>query len=128
MKTAQEQEKDNLEWATACAADFLRSRGHLIIDMNVSCPLKRQRRTVEVPLIAWEEASDTMAFIRVRTPSMDCWRNPTKRQRTDMGHAMRAWKRENRWHGEMRYDVLDVYGTPDEGMPVIDHVKNVKID
>ncbi len=119
---------ENQEWATDCAADFLRGRGYAIIDTHASCWLRNRKRTVEVPLIAWEEASDTMAFIRVRTPSMDCWRNPTKRQRTDMGHAMRAWKRENRWHGEMRYDVVDVYGTPDKGRPVIDHVRNVKID
>lgn len=119
---------ENQEWAIDCAADFLRRHGHVIIDTNVPHRLKRQRRMVTVPLVAWEEASDTMVFVRVRTPTIDCWRNPTKRQRTDMGLAMRAWKRANRWKGEMRYDVVDVYGSPDEGNPVIDHVKNVKID
>ncbi len=116
----------NKDWAITCAADFLRRRSHLIIETDAPCRVAG--REVRIPLVAWDEPCETVAFVTVRTPATEGWRNPTRKQRTETKRAGLSWKRRMKWDGAVRFDVIDVYGSPDKGRPVIDHVTNVGME
>lgn len=117
---------ENRDWAIDVAADFLRRRGYLIVDTSRVCHVPG--RGVGIPLVAWDGQADAMAFVNVRTPTTVGWRNPTHKQRTAVRSAVRMWARRNKWRGETRFDVIDIYGSPDKGRPVIDHVTNVGME
>lgn len=104
------------DWAIDCAADFLRRRGCLIVDT----------RTGVIPLVAWEEQTDTMMFVRVRqADALRPIRVVPRTSREAFAKAVRKWKRVNKWRGAVRTDEIHVYGRAEDGRPVIDHVENV---
>ena len=117
-------------WGEDVAADFLRRRGYLIVDSN-SRPVARNQN-LEIDLVAWEESSDTMVFVEVKqhaalTPYARRLRSVDRRKRVNLRRACNAWRRINKWHGDFRFDVIEVYGTPEGGRPVIDHIAHVNL-
>ena len=54
-------------------------------------------------------------------------RSVDKRKRENLRRACNAWRRVNRWHGAFRFDVIEVYGVPEGGRPVIDHIEKVDL-
>ena len=120
----------NGAWGESVAADFLRRRGYLIVDSN-SRPVARNQH-LEIDLVAWEESSDTMVFVEVKqhaalTPYARRLRSVDRRKRVNLRRACNAWRRINKWHGDFRFDVIEIYGTPEGGRPVIDHVAHVNL-
>ena len=106
------------DWAIDCAADFLRRRGCLIVD----------DRTGVISLVACEEQTDTMIFIRVRrqADALRPIRAVPRTSREAFAKAMRKWKRVNEWRGAARKDEIRVYGRAEDGRPVVDHIENVR--
>ena len=117
-------------WGEDVAADFLRRRGYLIVDSN-ACPVEKDRR-LEIDLVAWDEATDTMVFVEVKqhatlTPYGRRLRSVDRSKRVNLRRACNAWRRVNKWRGSFRFDVIEIYGTPEGGRPVIDHIEKVDL-
>lgn len=117
-------------WGEDVAADFLRRRGYLIVDSN-ACPVEKDRR-LEIDLVAWDEATDTMVFVEVKqhatlTPYGRRMRSVDRSKRVNLRRACNAWRRVNKWRGSFRFDVIEIYGTPEGGRPVIDHIEKVNL-
>lgn len=117
-------------WGEAVAVEHLRRAGFQIVDRN-SCPVARDRR-LEIDIVAWDPKSDAMVFVEVKQHaalSPHCGRlsRVNRRKRLNLRRACNAWRRLNKWHGDFRFDVIEVYGTPDGGRPVVDHIEKVNL-
>lgn len=118
------------EWGENMAADHLRRDDYEIIDRNV-CPVASDRR-LEIDLVAWDRRTDTMVFVEVKqhatmSPYACRLRSINTRKRELLRRACNVWRRVNRWHGAFRFDVIEIYGTPEGGLPVIDHIPDVEL-
>ncbi|MBO7684294.1 MAG: YraN family protein [Kiritimatiellae bacterium] len=117
-------------WGESVAVEFLRRQGFEIIERN-SRPVKGDAR-LEIDVVAWERASDTMVFVEVKqharvSPYGRRLRSIDRGKRANLRRACGSWRRANRWPGAYRFDVVEVYGTPDGGRPVVDHIRNVAL-
>ena len=120
----------NGAWGEDVAACYLRSRGFEIIDRN-SHPHEGDRR-LEIDIVAWERSSDTMVFVEVKqhkslSPYARRLRSVDRRKKQNLRRAFNAWRRVNRWAGAYRFDVVEVYGEPAGGRPLVDHIANVEM-
>ena len=118
------------EWGEAVATEFLRRSGFEIVDRN-SCPVAKDGR-LEIDIVAWDRRSDTMVFVEVKqhaqlSPYARRLRSVDRRKRDNLRRACNAWRRVNKWHGAYRFDVIEIYGVPEGGRPVIDHIPNVAL-
>ena len=117
-------------WGEAVATDYLRRHGYEIVDRN-SRPVKRDER-LEIDIVAWDRKKDSMVFVEVKqhaelSPSARRLQSVNKRKRMNLRRACNAWRRTNRWHGAFRFDVIEIYGVPGGGKPVIDHIPDVEL-
>ena len=117
-------------WGEDVAADYLRRGGFEIIERN-RCPDAQDGR-LEIDIIAWDGKTDTMVFVEVKqhatlSPYARRLRSVNRRKKRNLLRACNAWRRVNKWHGAFRFDVIEVYGVPDGGRPVIDHIPNVEL-
>ena len=118
------------EWGENEAVAYLRRRGYEIVERN-SRPVEKDER-LEIDLVAWDRRNDAMVFVEVKqhakpSPYSRRLRSVDKRKRETLRRACNAWRRVNRWHGAVRFDVIEVYGVPEGGRPVIDHIKKVDL-
>ncbi|MBO7721803.1 MAG: YraN family protein [Kiritimatiellae bacterium] len=118
----------NGEWGESVAVEYLRRGGFEIIDRNAH-PVKRDGR-LEIDIVAWEGRSDTMVFVEVKqharlSPYARRLRSVDRRKRCNLRRACNAWRRVNRWRGACRFDVIEIYGVPGCGKPIVDHVAGV---
>ena len=118
------------DWGEEVAAEYLRRGGFEIIERNM-CPVTKDRR-LEIDIVAWERKTDTMVFFEVKqhahiSPYARRLRSVNRRKLDNLRRACNAWRRVNRWHGAYRFDVIEIYGTPDGGVPVIDHIDHVRL-
>ena len=118
------------EWGENEAVAYLRRRGYEIVERN-SRPVERDER-LEIDLVAWDRRSDTMVFVEVKqharpSPYSRRLRSVDRRKRENLLRACNAWRRVNRWHGAFRFDVIEIYGVPEGGRPVIDHIEKVNL-
>ena len=117
-------------WCEAVATDYLRRHGYEIVDRN-SRPVERDER-LEIDIVAWDRRKDAMVFVEVKQhaePSLYArrLRSVDKRKRMNLRRACNAWRRTNRWRGAFRFDVIEIYGVPGGGKPVIDHISDVEL-
>lgn len=117
-------------WGEDRAVEYLRLKGYEILDRN-ACPVSRDRR-LEIDIVAYEVATDTLVFVEVKqhrdfSPYQRRLRSVTAQKRRNVRRAFNAWRRINRWETGYRFDVIEVYGTPEGGRPVIDHVERVDL-
>lgn len=117
-------------WGEAVAAEFLRRGGFEIIDRN-TCPVEKDQR-LEIDIVAWEKKTDTMVFVEVKqhatmSPYARRLQSIDRRKRENLRRACNAWRRRNRWYGAYRFDVIEIYGTPEGGSPIIDHIDHVNL-
>lgn len=120
----------NGEWGECVAVEHLRRSGFEIVDRN-SRPCAKDGR-LEIDIVAWDRAADTMVFVEVKqhahmSPFARRLQSITRRKRQNLRRACGAWRRINRWLGAYRFDVVEVYGTPGGGRPVVDHIRNVAL-
>lgn len=118
------------EWGEAVATEYLRRGGYEIIESNAR-PMVNDLR-LEIDIVAWDRATDTMVFVEVkqhaclskyarRLQSID------RRKKDNLRRACNAWLKVNKWRGARRFDVIEIYGVPDGGHPVIDHIQDVEL-
>lgn len=117
-------------WGEDVAAEFLRRNGFELVDRN-SRPVGDDGR-LEIDLVAWERKTDTMVFVEVKqharlTGYGRRLRSIDRRKKENLRRACNVWRRVNRWRGAYRFDVIEIYGTPEGGRPVIDHIANVEL-
>ena len=118
------------EWGENVAVEHLRRNGYEIVERN-SRPVEKDGR-LEIDLVAWDRRNDAMVFVEVKQHSRPSsysrrLRSVDKRKRENLRRACNAWRRVNRWRGAFRFDVIEVYGVPDGGAPVIDHIERVDL-
>ena len=117
-------------WGEAVAVDHLRRHGYEIVDRN-SRPVERDER-LEIDIVAWDRKKDAMVFVEVKqhakpSPYARRLQSVNKRKRMNLRRACNAWRRTNKWRGAFRFDVIEIYGVPGGGKPVIDHIPNVEL-
>jgi len=120
----------NGRWGEDVAVEHLRAIGYVIVDRNVH-PCPRDRR-LEIDIVAYDKANDVMVFVEVKQHSSHSererrLRSVDRRKLRLMRRACSAWVRGNRWTGSRRFDVVEVFGTPDGGRPEVDHVERVRL-
>ena len=117
-------------WGEAVAVDHLRRHGYEIVDRN-SRPVERDER-LEIDIVAWDRRKDAMVFVEVKqhakpSPYARRLQSVNKRKRMNLRRACNAWRRTNKWRGAFRFDVIEIYGVPGGGEPVIDHISDVEL-
>jgi len=115
-------------WGEAVAVERLRLEGMEIIDRNVR-PCRDRR--LEIDVIAYDRETDAMVFVEVKQhaahdESERRIRGVDSRKMRLLRRACNAWRRRNRWQGNYRFDVVEVFGTPGS-RPEIDHVRRVNL-
>ena len=128
-------ERDNVGvlhglWGETVAVDYLRRHGYEIVDRN-SRPVEKDER-LEIDIVAWDRRKDEMVFVEVKqhaqpSPYARRLQSVNRRKRMNLRRACNAWRRTNRWRGEFRFDVIEIYGVPGGGRPVIDQISNVEL-
>lgn len=118
-------------WGEDMAVDFLRLRGYVILERNVH-PCTADER-LEIDIIAYAREIDAIVFVEVKQHAVHSeferrLRSLDRRKRDLMRRACRTWLLRNRWAGSYRFDVIEVYGTPEANSPPeIDHIERVDI-
>ena len=97
-------------WGESVATEYLRRGGFEIIDRN-SRPVERDGR-LEIDIVAWERRSDTMVFVEVK-------------QHARVETCARRLRSVDR--RAFRFDVIEVYGEPGGGRPIVDHITDVAL-
>jgi len=120
----------NGSWGEDVAAEHLRRDGYQIVDRN-SRPVARDRR-LEIDLVAWDPKADAMVFVEVKQHAAiptygQRLSRVNRRKKANLRRACCAWRRANKWHGDFRFDVIEIYGTPEGGRPVVDHIEKVNL-
>lgn len=118
-------------WGENLAAQWLERRGYAIRERN-SRPCFRDAR-LEIDIVAHDSVRDVLVFVEVkqhakRGESHARLQSIDSRKKTLLRRACRSWLRRKRWSGSYRFDVIEVYGTPESGeKPVIDHIERVRL-
>ena len=117
-------------WGESVATEYLRRGGFEIVDRNPR-PVKDDER-LEIDIIAWDRRSDTMVFFEVKqhahlSPYARRLRSVNRDKKRNLRRACNAWRRIHKWLGAVRFDVIEVYGSPGGGKPVIDHIPDVEL-
>ena len=117
-------------WGEAVAVGYLRRHGYEIVE-RTSRPVEKDGR-LEIDIVAWDRKKDAMVFVEVKqhakpSPWARRLRSVDRRKRMNLRRACNAWRRTNRWHGAFRFDVIEIYGVPGGGEPVIDHISDVEL-
>jgi len=117
-------------WGETVATEHLRRGGYEIVDRNPH-PVETDER-LELDIVAWERKTDTMVFFEVKQhASVSSYarrlRSVNSRKKRNLLRACNAWRRINKWHGAFRFDVIEIYGIPDGGRPIVDHIRNVEL-
>lgn len=118
------------EWGERVAVDYLRCRGYEIVDRNARPVLKDLR--LEIDIVAWDRRHDVMVFVEVKQHArLSIYgrrlRSVNRQKRSNLRRACNAWRRLNDWCGAYRFDVVEIYGVPEGGKPVIDHIPDVAL-
>lgn len=118
-------------WGEDVAADFLRRRGYIIVERNVR-PCKADER-LEIDIVAYSREADAIVFVEVKQHAEHSdfesrLRSIDRRKRMLMRRVCRSWLMVHKWAGAYRFDVIEVFGTPDsKESPEIDHIERVDI-
>ena len=118
-------------WGESVAVEYLRRGGYEIIERNTR-PVVRDER-LEIDIVAWDRAKDAMVFVEVKqhadmSPYARRLRSIDRRKKRNLLRACASWLMRNRWHGNYRFDVIEVWGGATDGQPPeIDHVENVPL-
>ena len=117
-------------WGETVAAAYFRSRGWNVVARNVH-PCPKDLRC-EIDLIV-QDPDKRIIFVEVKTHATKSpWDNRLVRvNQRKKGVLLRAcvnWLMRHQWHGNFRFDVVEVYGTQaGETPPEIDHIENVPL-
>lgn len=118
------------QWGEDTAIRHLLSRGWRILERN-SRPCRHDLRC-ELDIIAFSPREKRVVFVEVKTHkrrhnrASRLWGiNAAKKK--NLLRASASWLMRKRWHGDWRFDVIEIYGESDNPYPEIDHIENVKL-
>jgi putative endonuclease len=111
-------------WGEQVAADFLKMNGYRILGQNV-----RFGSRCELDLVVRSPAPDALVFVEVKTRRSEEFGRPIsfvdRGKRRAMGRAaMRYLHRIKAKPARIRFDVVEVVGSPDDENPVVRHIEN----
>ena len=111
-------------WGEQIAADFLETKGYRILGRNV-----RFGSRCELDLVARSPAPEALVFVEVKTRRNEDFGRPAsavdRGKRRALGRAaMRYLQRIKAKPARIRFDVVEVVGTPDGPPPVVRHVES----
>ena len=111
-------------WGEDLAASFLKSKGYALLGRNV-----RFGSRGELDLVARSPSSDTLVFVEVKTRRSENHGRPfsavDRRKRRALGRAaLRYLRRLKPPPARIRFDVVEVVGSPGDAHPVIRHIEN----
>ncbi len=111
-------------WGEQLAANFLKKRGYQILGKNV-----RFGSRCELDLVARSPAPEALVFVEVKTRSTEDFGRPMsavdRGKRRALGRAaLRYLHRIKAKPSHIRFDVVEVIGSPDGEAPVIRHIEN----
>ena len=118
-------------WGEEVAARFLRNHGWEVIGRRVR-PCRRDRRC-EIDVIVRSGDGATVAFVEVKTHAARSERasplwGVDRCKKNALLRACANWLMREKWHGNFRFDVIQVYGRRTGHMPPeIDHYENVPL-
>ena len=118
-------------WGENVAVTHLEHLGWRVLERN-SHPCKTDMRC-ELDVIAFVPLEKKVVFVEVKTHRRRSkwagrlW-SVDRRKKQNLLRASANWLMRRRWHGNFRFDVVEVYGDrEDSAPPEIDHVMNVKL-
>lgn len=118
-------------WGEDVALTYLERQGWRLVGRRVR-PCARDRRC-EIDLIVRTRDKRGIAFVEVKTHksrsprASRLWRIDARKKGVLL-RACSCWIMHERWHGNFRFDVVQVYGGPEaESPPEIDHIENVPL-
>lgn len=111
-------------WGEQLAADYLKQRGYRILGKNV-----RFGSRCELDLVARSPAPESLVFVEVKTRRTEDFGRPLssvdRGKRRALGRAAtRYLHRIKAKPAHIRFDVVEVIGSPDGEPPVIRHIEN----
>ena len=118
-------------WGEDMAAAFLASKGWKVVERNAR-PCSKDRRC-EIDIVVKSKDGGTVVFVEVKTHAH---RNRLHgrlagidmRKKRILLRACANWITRNHWHGAFRFDVVEVWGSKNDGAPPeIDHIENVPL-
>jgi Holliday junction resolvase-like predicted endonuclease len=117
-------------WGENVAVALLRAKGYDIIARNVR-PCVRDRR-LELDIVAYERATGVLVFVEVKQHARHArgesrLRGVDRCKRRNVCRACASWRLRNGWQGSYRFDVIEIYGTPEDDAPEIDHIERVAL-
>ena len=118
-------------WGEEVAMRFLQSRGWKVIGRRVR-PCARDRRC-EIDAIVRSRDGTTVVFVEVKTHAARSDRasplwGVDRRKKNVLLRACANWLMREKWHGNFRFDVIQVYGRRAGPLPPeIDHYENVPL-
>ena len=133
---AQENESANIgvrhgAWGEDVAVAMLRAKGYVIVSRNVR-PCSWDRR-LELDIVAYDRQARAIVFVEVKQHARhnegeSRYRGIDRRKLINVRRACMAWRRSKGWSGAFRFDVVEVYGQPDDGnVPEVDHIERVAL-
>ena len=119
------------KWGEDVAARHLLDLGWRILERNAH-PCQNDTRC-ELDIIAFSPKENRVVFVEVKTHRRHSdfanrlW-SVNERKKRNLLRASASWLIRRKWHGNWRFDVVQVYGDSTSGAtPEIDHVANVKL-
>ena len=118
-------------WGEDMALRFLRNRGWVLVGRRVR-PCRRDRRC-EIDIIVRSRDGDDLVFVEVKTHAARSDRasplwGVDRRKKRALLRACASWILREKWHGNFRFDVTQVYGRrTGPRPPEIDHFENVPL-
>ena len=111
-------------WGERLAADFLENKGYRILGRNV-----RFGSRCELDLVARSPAPEALVFVEVKTRRSEDFGRPMsavdRGKRRALGRAaVRYLRRAKAKPAHIRFDVVEVVGTPDGPPPAVRHVES----
>lgn len=118
------------KWGEDVAAECLRLEGCEIIERNAR-PCSWDQR-LEVDIIAYDRKVDAMVFVEVKQHARHSdfesrLRSVNRRKRNLLRLACNSWRLRNRWSGNYRFDVIEIFGVPGCSRPEVDHIRQVNL-
>lgn len=117
-------------WGEDVSVRHLVGLGWRIIGRNVR-PCRKDRRC-ELDIVAFDPRERSVVFVEVKTHKSRSdfagrlW-GIDRRKKRNLLRASANWLMHKRWHGNFRFDVMEVYGAEDGAAPYVDHIMNVRL-
>ena len=117
-------------WGEDVAAEVLRRKGYKILARNAR-PCTWDLR-YEIDIVAYDRETETLTFVEVKQHSQHSsyetrLRSITAHKKRLLRIACNTWRKLHHWAGSYRFDVIQIFGVPGQGVPEVDHIEHVNL-